>query len=247
MKKIIFLILFFLPIASFTAKEAEAIGFGVFVEGGGGGSYFWYIDPRHDDQSYNNSMGFIGGGVVFDTSLSSGSMFNYRAELGYAWKGNIKYKAPDYKFDDRSIVSFEFDLNEIKLVNSFGFALYQSETIRFWLGPQFNLIVLWGVKKDTFTSQGSPGVTSVKGAEYNLTAGGLGLGVVIGLNINFKGITTLAIEAGFRANFNAGTLYSGGDYYNNASYLGYYWAKPLSLVLVPEGFATVGVIFRFLE
>jgi hypothetical protein len=247
MKRFIFLILLFVSILVYSEKSSEAIGVGIYAEGGGGGSYFWYIDPRHIDQNYNNNMGFVGGGVVFDTALSTDSMFNYRAELGYAWKRNLKFKAPDYKFDDRSIVSYDFDLNEIKLVNSFGFALYSNKSIRFWLGPQLNFLVLWGVKKDTFTTAGSPGVTSVKGAEYNLTSGGIGLGLVLGLNINFKGFVTLSIEAGFRANFAAGTLYSGGEYYNNAVDLGYYWAKPLALVLTPEGFATVGVIFRFLE
>jgi hypothetical protein len=228
-------------------KSAKAIGVGVYVEGGGGASYQWYIDPHHIDQKYNNNFGFFGGGVIFDTALSTDNSFNYRLEFGYAWKRFLNFKAPDYYFDDRSIVSFDFDLNEIKLVNSFGFALYQNETIRLWLGPQFNIAVLWGVRKGTFTTAGSPGVTTVKLAEYNLTTGGIGIGAVIGLNINFKGFVTLAIEAGFRLNFDAGTMYSGADYYNGVTYKDYYWAKPLALVMTPEGFATVGVVFRFLE
>ena len=69
----------------------------------------------------------LGGGIVWDTCLAKDEVFNFRQNIGFDSHLNSTVK-----------------LNQVGLVNTFGFAPVRTPLLRFWLGPQLNLHYRWG-------------------------------------------------------------------------------------------------------
>ncbi len=235
MKKFLFLIITVISIHVYSENTAHSIGLGAYIEGGGGGAF--YILPSGYSER-NSGQFFAGGGIMFDTSVSTNTLFNYRVGFAYNWTRATTYTPPEYYLVNKVITPGNLDLNQIKLVNSFGFGVIRTETIRFWLGPQLIFFYNWG---DT-TIIGVYSGWNINRKD-TVSVGGLGLGFVAGINFNFTGIVTLALEFGVRVNVAGGSTY--GTYSYNSSAQA---KKEIALVgIYPEGFATVGVIFRILE
>jgi hypothetical protein len=226
---IIAIILFFVT----SQKPVHSFGLGAFIEGGGGGTF--YLMPGFDDR--NSGQFFIGGGFIFDTAVSTNTLFNYRACFAYNWTRATAYTPPEYYLVSKIIPPDNQDLNQIKLINSFGFGLIRNETMRLWLGPQLNFFYTWG---DT-TILGRYGTWNINRKD-TMSIGGVGFGFVLGVNFNFTGLVSLATEAGLRLNIAGGSTY--GTYTYNASS-----GKDATSVvnIKPEVFATVGVLFRIYD
>ncbi len=132
------------------AGTAHAQGVGVFAGGGKG-------DHAHQEL-----------GLVWDTTVASDRLFNYRMNLG--WE----------RFDLDDKFSEKEGFRGVLLENSFGFRLATSEAGRLWAGPQ----VLFGVYQGDFGA----GLGLVLGE--NLHAGKvLSVGLTAGVRrMNYSGI-----------------------------------------------------------
>lgn len=156
-----------------------------------------------------------GGSLVFDTAVANNSLFNYRLNLAIlAVDQETSEGSRDYKTEGVRYA----------LYNSFGFGVVRTETVRFWLGPQFGLY--YADVDTTETKQ----VISYYGLMPSETKkkyddGGIGssMGLVLGLNLNMGPVVTLGFDGGVRAFVTSTKL--DGNY-------------------GPEGFINVSLIFR---
>jgi hypothetical protein len=162
----------------------------------------------------------LGGGIVWDSNLGRDEVFNFRQNLG---------------FD--SHLKSSVSLNQVGLVNTFGFAPVRTGLLRFWLGPQLNLHYRWGRDSKDYR------VPSVYTFAYPWAIMGLqrtyefftiGTGLALGLNLNVHKNVTIAFEAGMQI---AVSLWGKGNDMDRieASCWGY------------EGFVNISVLGRFLE
>ena len=162
----------------------------------------------------------LGGGIVWDTNLGKDELFNFRQNLGY-----------DYHL--KSTVS----LNQVGLVNTFGFAPVRTDLLRFWLGPQINLHYRWGRDAKDYRAASVYSITypwAIMGIQRKYEFFTIGTGLAVGLNLNVHKNVTIALEAGFQI---ATSLWGKGNDLDRieASCWGY------------EGYVTVAALGRFME
>ncbi len=219
--------------------SALAVGVGIYVDGGGG-QINW--TGKIKESKISAGGGFIGAGMVVDTCVVREKVFNYRMNLGY----NRLFSG--------------FDINRINLINTFGFAAVRTNTIRFWLGPQFGIRYALG----SYTYNSAHGLASTifmggfipaayrdmyvfsQAAPRSKTfrAGDIHVGFALGVNFNLAGSLTLSLEAGFKygtyiltgktttTRTETSTTSSTQIRFTNSYY---------------EGYATVGVMYRVNE
>jgi hypothetical protein len=162
----------------------------------------------------------LGGGIVWDTCLGKDELFNFRQNIGF----------------DTHLKS-TVNLNQVGLINTFGFAPVRTGIVRFWLGPQINLHYRWG--KDAhdyyaasiFTMIDPRAIMGIR-RKYEFVT--IGTGLALGLNLNVHKNVTIALEAGMQI---ATSLWGKANDMDRieASCWGY------------EGYATVSVLGRFNE
>ncbi len=165
-----------------------------------------------------------GGSLIFDTAVAQNSLFNYRANFAIqAFQG-------DTKDDNNGDIKNDTEGMRYSLWNSFGFGIVRTESIRFWLGPQFGIHYV-----DADTTRTEPDWMPVLvGANISWlptesktkksdNGGGASLGFVVGLNINMGPVFTLGLDGGVRA------FLTSNEVVANAG---------------PEGFVNVSFIFR---
>lgn len=158
-------------LALFIPAAASATGMGGYVQFGGG-SLDLELDfdtiPTFDDEA--DSL-HVGGGFVLDTNCAMDKLLNYRMNIG------LEYVDTNFDtFNDPSMWGVVFD-------NTLGFGVYRGPDSRLWLGPQVRLGYYWG--------DGS-------GAMEDFSTAVVGFGGVVGVNIHFGRLHSLALTVGGR-------------------------------------------------
>jgi len=131
MRKTVFAVVFILTI--FTAiNSMAASGFGGYITGGGGISNKYYGGFP--------SISMMGGGLLYDTNVDKEG-FSYRLNLGVdRYRERFKYISGSSSTDIPSSYLYnkkhQINIPRINLINDFGFGVYSSSTVRFYLGPQ---------------------------------------------------------------------------------------------------------------
>ena len=203
---------FVLIVLVFFASNAHAIGFGFNMTGGGGSTNWeaedWWDGTKVADFDTDDSR--VGFGFIFDTTVAKDRLFNYRLNIGP--------EAVDYDVDGGGT----FETRGWFMAHDFGFGIVRKENLRLWVGPEVRLSYSEG-ELDTDNSSSIDVIT-------------MGIGPVLGLNLNLGRTVTLAFKVGALAMSSFGTLEfvdewgyeDEPDLYGDGSY----------------GFANVGLIFR---
>jgi hypothetical protein len=192
-------------------ESALAGGFGFYVQGGGGNAE-WDADDLGGDFDFESNTGHAGLGAVYDSNVSRNTLFNYRISFGY----ESAVHDPDNAWDKIKLHSYVLD-------QDFGFGLYRTENMRFWIGPEIRISY----------SQGSP--EDDDDLEFKLW--GFGVGPVAGINFHVSRRVSLGLKAGLLSIGYAGKLADDRDRFDDEVYK------------MNEGYAffNFSVLFRFGE
>lgn len=171
----------------FLTSEAAAIGLGLYTSYGEG-SASWDIDW---ESTFRNSRQISGSGsiesetehsgigFVMDTNVAKDRLFNYRLKLGYEQYIDIPEGGGRRDEFEGFIMS-----------HAFGFGVLRTRLLRLWLGPQLEF----------FGYSGNP----ENNDDFDMFLIGMGIGPVIGLNINLGKVVTLAIDGGYNFRYYGG-------------------------------------------
>ena len=128
----------------------------------------------------------LGLGFVFDTNVGKDKDFNYRLNLEYSLA----------KLDSSSrLYSDSFSKHKYSIVNTFGFSVYHSQNVRFWVGPR--VLIQW---------QHMSSSTSIQ-SQNNY---GIGLAAATGLNV----MLNKKLALGFDVDFHDVWMLGGENYKN---------------------------------
>ena len=195
-------------LCNFFTTEARAIGIGLNLTGGGGISE-WEIEqdffPYKIDKDVDVARGGIG--FIFDTTVSKNRLFNYRLNIGS--------EAAEYDIDGGGT----FDTRGWFMAHDFGFGLIRKKNLRLWAGPEVRLSYSQGERETDSNTE--------------LYMATIGVGPVIGLNLNFRNSVSLTLKVGALS-------MGGGGYIEDKT-------SGLDQDITEEGsysFVNVGVIFR---
>lgn len=178
--KSIYCVAVMLMICSLTCvQNVEAFGLGISGGYGAGKAEHTYKQATTygGDVKYNYDTERMSIGVVMDTNLSKDKLFNYR--LG------LSYEAEDFER-----TGFKYRAHGGCIENDFGFGIIRDDSIRLWIGPELRISYFekdWG-----------------NGVKTSLAE--VGMGPVVGLNININPGITLAAKAGYMIIGTGGTI-----------------------------------------
>ncbi len=127
-----------------------------------------------------------GLGFVFDTNIGKDSDFSYRL--------NLEYTLADLDNSSR-LFSEGLTKHKYNIINTFGFSVYHSRYIRFWVGPRLNI---------QFQHASGSGNTMTQN-NY-----GVGLGAATGLNVHLGPKVSLGADIDYH-----GVVMFGGENYKN--------------------------------
>jgi hypothetical protein len=164
------------------SSRVNALGLGIYGNYSKADYKWTYHKDEIPDFDRNSDVKKFGIGFVLDTCLAKDNLFNYRLNAGFA-KMNISNEKnmPDMTG------------NEYHLYNTFGFGVFRSEIVRFWLGPQIG----FGWTKGEYDTTGTEEATFWT-IFYSYA-------LVAGLNFNIEDIITLGVDGGYRISKHAGT------------------------------------------
>jgi hypothetical protein len=167
-----------------SSSQLNALGLGLY----GTASKADYTWTYHIDESPNadvdSDVSKIGLGFVLDTCLAKDNLFNYRLNIGYAKLDISNEKGKSIE---------DMTGNEYSLYNTFGFGIFRSEVVRFWLGPQIG----FGWTKGEYETSGTEEATFWT-IFYSYA-------IVTGLNFNIEDLITIGVDGGYRISKHAGT------------------------------------------
>lgn len=179
-RKVVVCILALIFGMSSLATNAMAFGLG-FNLSGGGGSTEWDPEVSAINFDTDDSRGSVG--FVLDTTVAKNFIFNYRLNIGS--------ESVDYEREDGSGT---YETKGWFMAHDFGFAIIRKKHIRLWAGPEIRWSYTEG-EQDT-------------NKDIEMRALALGIGPVVGLNLNFGKRLTLAFKAGALAMTYDGALES---------------------------------------
>lgn len=131
-----------------------------------------YAPDQDFDFKFDPSAGF---GIAFDTNIGKNKLFNYRLGLEV-----MKQKVDTVDgFSCTGDCSFGTRVN---MVNTFGFGVLRTQTVRLWVGPRINIAYDY----DT----GDYGYARV-GYEF-------GIAPAVGVNVNLGRVVSLAADLDYR-------------------------------------------------
>jgi hypothetical protein len=195
-KKILYIISVSLIIVTVSMKGLHALGLGGYLSGKGGMSTLT-MDKTASSVDYG-----VGAGFVLDTAVATDKVMNYRLDMGY--DNAVKSGIPFFS---------RWSMHRLSLANTIGFAFFKSTTLRLWMGPQIELACQFVKTKDKKTGIFENGFfswspiykTRYHSLDYTIFT--LGLGAVLGLNINTQGPFTMSIEIGVNTCVGIGPLH----------------------------------------
>ncbi|MDT8318386.1 MAG: hypothetical protein RQ824_10435, partial [bacterium] len=173
MKRILtinFLAVFFL--CSFFSADAMALGIGLNLTGGGGVTEWEIKQDYSPHNKYDEDVDVARGGLGFilDTTVAKNSLFNYRFNIGS--------EAVEYDIDGGG----SFETKGWFMAHDFGFGIIKKKNLRLWAGPELRLSYSQGELENN---------NNIK-----LYMATIGIGPVVGLNLNFRKNITLALKVG---------------------------------------------------
>jgi hypothetical protein len=184
----------FISIILFTATAVHALGIGAYTTGKAGISN---LNPAGGGFVVNYG---VGAGFVLDTAVASSSLFNYRLAAGY--ENTVTSGTAFFK---------KYGVNQVTLNNAFGFGLVMKKYVRVWMGPQVVLGCLFLDTTERKLALGS--FTAYTRRSINFALFSLGIGAVLGVNINTGKVFTISLECGLN------TLMALGRYRVTQGYL----------------------------
>lgn len=210
----------------FFPAESMAVGFGFNVTGGKGSTTwdansYHFLGPSDNDFHFKTNNERAGRGILFDTALGSNRVFNYRLNIGTE---RVDYKINKvYRYRVHPGLSGTFETKGWFMSHDFGFKVFKNRSLRLWVGPELRISRSEGrLDRDR---------------KYEIDISTLGIGPVVGLNLNMGNTVCLTLKIGALA------MISDGELDNNAT--GEDWD-----ILSDENsykFANVGLVFRFGE
>jgi len=158
-----------------STPDANAVGFGFYVNAGGGSGDETPTFESGQEDTQDTSNSHFGFGFAFDTNvLGRSGIFNYRLNFGYE-----KMKT---EVDDAAAVSrHEVDWGGAALEQDFGFGGKVGERVRLWGGPCIRLSYHEG--SDEF--------------DNDFSVVGFGIGPVFGANFGVADALAFSVRAGF--------------------------------------------------
>ncbi|HPL17713.1 MAG TPA: hypothetical protein PLM53_13665 [Spirochaetota bacterium] len=188
------------------------------------GGYTWsvsrsstYIFVTRTPPSMSTAV-MAGGGLVWTGEFLDGR-FMLRQNLGL-----------------EAFIAKRFDIARFSLVNTFSYVPFRTDDFFVWFGPQLNLFYIWG--KDSSSSMFlysdfiATNVPVYRKRRYRILP--IGTGLALGVDYEVYPNLRLSFEGGFHLSTSVyGSSHEVGD--GKASATGY------------EGYATVGVLYRFTE
>ena len=198
-------------LCSFFPADAMAVGLGFNVSAGGGSTDWeaedWWGDSYDVFDTDDSRVGF---GFIFDTTVAKDRLFNYRLNIGT--------EAVDYETEGGST----FETSGWFMAHDFGVGIVRKKSLRLWIGPELRISHSEG-ELDTDNSSSIDVIT-------------IGIGPVLGLNLNLGRTVTLAFKVGALAMSSLGTW----EFVDP-------WGYEDEFDLNGDGshtFANVGIIFR---
>lgn len=170
--KLITLIILFL-----THINANATGFGFYTTAANSGDATWdhWNNGSHSDTGIDQKE----FGIMLDTAVARDKLYNYRLQIAFS---DVSYDGADY--------------DGISLMNTFGFGIVRTQSMRLWIGPQIGFKGL--------DAKNQP--RSISGTEF---------GMATGLNYHISPKISLTAEAGIRAGISdEGDNNDGTDYFD---------------------------------
>lgn len=131
------LILPVLLIIPLMAEPADAVGLGIYLQGGlgssdlEGGTEYTSVIGNTSVQDQTSDAYYTGAGLVLDTNLSRDRLFSYRLYLGiekFHW--------------DSFPGGRKLDLEQFVMTHDFGFTLESTDEASSWVGPELRLTYL---------------------------------------------------------------------------------------------------------
>ncbi|MDA3947170.1 MAG: hypothetical protein PF439_10885 [Helicobacteraceae bacterium] len=123
-----------------------------------------------------------GLGFVFDTNIGKDKEFSYRL--------NLEYTLSDIDASSR-LYSSSFSKHKYNIVNTFGFSVYHSRYVRFWVGPRLNFQYEHASSKSNIRKYNSYGIGLGVATGFNVH---LGSKVSLGADIDYHGVSMIGGE-----------------------------------------------------
>jgi hypothetical protein len=94
----------------------------------------WSHSGSDKDFDFDTEFDATGSGIIFDSAVGSGRVFNYRLNLGVE-RGDYKIDAL-YPEINAPMLSGSFETKGWFMSHDFGFRVFENSAIRLWLGPE---------------------------------------------------------------------------------------------------------------
>jgi hypothetical protein len=141
-----------------------------------------------------------GVGIAFDSNIGKDKLYNYRLGLEYT-------KSKLDKVDGYSITNATYTKKTFNIVNTFGFGVLRTKTVRLWVGPRLNI---------QFAD-----MESSENSEFSHSDFGIGVAAAGGINVNLGKVVSLAADLDYHVAGIAGDeeWYAGdvGDSYSGTN------------------------------
>jgi len=227
-----------------TTADIYALGIGGYLSGKGGISTL-KIEETNSSVDYG-----VGAGFILDTAVATNDSMNYRLAVGY--DNVIKSGVPFFS---------EWSMHRVSISNVIGFAFFKNSFLRVWMGPQIELSyqllkakkVISGlyVDDDEISS-----FYKIRNHSVTYSAFSLGLGGILGVNINTGSPFTISFETGINTGIGIGPFHERirkYTYYNIPGFLVMWLPTRFSssskdkIIGKAEGIARLSFIYRFGE
>lgn len=196
MKKLALTLLLAMPMV------ASAAGMGIYVPLSIGDTAELTHENDQNSLTYDSTTDFksaAGLGIVFDSNIGKDKLFNYRVGLEYQ----------NTTIDTRTINGHTYscsgswcEMSRLNLVQTFGFGVLRTKTVRLWVGPRIN--VAWNWQSNDYD-------TGYYTATYSEAAFELGIAPAVGVNVNLGRVVSLAFDVDYRFAAIGGAWTDDGD------------------------------------
>ncbi len=181
MKKLALSLLLAMPMV------AGAAGMGVYVPFSVGDSADVTLDSDYGSEDINLEFKSAAGlGIAFDSNIGKDKLFNYRLGLEYMTQ------EIDTVDGDSCGGGSDCDFTRLNMVNTFGFGVLRTKTVRLWVGPRINLA--YNTLED-----------NSYGETFTLSHVEFGVAPAVGVNVNLGSLVSLGADLDYRFSGLAGT------------------------------------------
>jgi len=195
MKKLALSLLLAMPMV------ASAAGMGVYVPFSIGDSAELTHENDQNSFTYDTTTDFesaAGLGIVFDSNIGKDKLFNYRIGLEYQEINvdSTTINGNTYNCDNQC------DMSRFNIVQTFGFGVLRTKTVRLWVGPRIN--IAWNYGSHDYDAGFYTATATELAFEF-------GVAPAVGVNINLGRVVSLAFDVDYRFAAVAGAWDDDGD------------------------------------